>query len=308
MPTNANVLLTVPPSIPGRPDLGLPGRGRRGQRHDHGSDVGAAGCAQRRPAALSLIPLPPSDQQAPVYPFAVRVLTTIALDVPDGDVLISGQLVDSLQESARRDVRRPGVQNGAQVSNAPADPGRRNLPAPDSGGRGGQSAHARAAARSSVRSLGRLCRRSPSSPGKKLGTITLPATRRPAGTAWSSRTARRPLSPASWFARRPRWARPAGSGPLSGTAQYAATGSTDATGNVEPAALARQHLPIAATPAGRVRRTATPPCIDGQDRSRAASRTAGGAARRCKRSSRRSPGTDRAKSKPPPGSPCRTSR
>ncbi|HVV16668.1 MAG TPA: carboxypeptidase-like regulatory domain-containing protein [Polyangia bacterium] len=243
MPTNANAVLTVPSMVPGRPDL------------VYQSATAAAGGtttamltlpqdAFSLAATLSLIPLPPSDQQVPVYPFSVTVSSSIAVTLPAGDVLTSGQLLDSLNRPPATFVAKV-FQNGVQVSNAPltqAD-GSFQLLIP-------------AAAAAGPLTLELLPTASDpsviSNPftvtgGGKLGTITLPAYVKADSFSVAVTNGKTALSGVSVRAQAS-LDMTQGSGIVSGTAQYAATGRTDSAGNVGLPLLPGPIYAIAATP------------------------------------------------------------
>ncbi len=120
---SANAVLTVPPAIPGAPDLIY-------QAPAISDDPSSATASFTVPAgvlgasaSISLVPLPPYDQQLPAYSFSATLASTVALTLPDGDVLVSGQLTDSVQTTQSFQgatfVAR-AFQNGAVVSNAPS--------------------------------------------------------------------------------------------------------------------------------------------------------------------------------------------
>jgi hypothetical protein len=244
VPSNANAILTVSPIVPGRPDLVY-----------QGAAVAAGGTttamllvpqdAFNTPATLSLIPLPPADQQTPVYPFSVMVSANIAVAFPAGDLLTSGQLLDSLQNQPPATFVAKVFQNGVQVSNAPltqAD-GTFQLQIP-------------AAATASPLTLELLPTSSDpwvtSAPftlmaGNRLGTITLPAYTH--ANSFSVAVTNGTTGLAAIFVRaQTSFGATAGSGTLTGTAQYAAAGTTDSAGNVSLQLLPGSTYAIAATP------------------------------------------------------------
>ncbi|MES1207261.1 MAG: carboxypeptidase regulatory-like domain-containing protein [Pseudomonadota bacterium] len=245
VPTTANAVLAVPSIVPGRPDLVY-----------QSAVVASAGTttamlivpqdAFSMAATLSLIPLPPSDQQSPVYPFAVMVSSNIAVTLPAGDMLTSGQLLDSLQNRPPATFVAKVFQNGVQVSNAPftqAD-GTFQLQIP-------------AAAAAAPLTLELLPTSSDPSmtsapftvaAGTKLGTITLPAYVKADSFKVAVANGTTPLSGVSVRAQTS-LGPTGGSGTVTGTAQYAVTGTTDVTGAVNLQLLPGSTYSIAATPA-----------------------------------------------------------
>ncbi|MFL5305699.1 MAG: hypothetical protein ACJ8F1_10810 [Polyangia bacterium] len=249
VPTSANAVLTVPPIVPGRPDLVY-----------QSTAVGTANTttamllvphdAFSTPAMLSLIPLPPADQQTPVYPFSVTVSSNVAVTLPSGDLLLSGQLLDSLQNRPPATFVAKVFQNGIQVSNAPLTQtdGTFQLQIP-------------AAAATNPVTLELLPTSSDPwvtsaafvvAAGTKLGTITLPAyvksdAFRVAVDGVAINNVTTPLSGVSVRAQTSLGAT-AGSGTVMGTAQYAANGTTDTAGNVTLQLLPGSTYSITATP------------------------------------------------------------
>lgn len=118
IPVTANVLLTVPPKVPGRPDIVY-----QAAAFSAGSiataTLSVTQDARASAATLSLVPLPPSDQQTPPYPFSVNMASNLIVTLPDTDVLISGQLLNALQNAPPAVFVARAFQNGVQVSNAP---------------------------------------------------------------------------------------------------------------------------------------------------------------------------------------------
>ena len=244
VPTTANVLLTMPPKIPGRPDAvyqsaAVAGGGTTMAMLVVPPDaLGASG-------SLSVIPLPPSDQQAPVYPFSVPVSSTVAVTLPDGDIVVSGQLLDSLQNPPPPSFVARAFQNGAQVSSAPSiqSDGTFQLRLPGT------------AAASPVTLELRPTSSDPwvsSAPftvaaGAKLGTITLPAYVKADSFSVAVTNGTTPLPGVSVRAQTSLGAT-AGSGTVTGTAQYAVSGTTDTSGNATLQLLPGSTYAIAASP------------------------------------------------------------
>ncbi len=133
VPSNANILLEIPSLIPGRPDLTF---------QASASPAGAPSAATTQlsvskgpitamaTGTLSLIPLPPSDQQSPPYsspPLKCNgtdggctldpKAPQLAVDLPSDNFSISGALTGALSAADTFVVR--AYQGGIQVSNAP---------------------------------------------------------------------------------------------------------------------------------------------------------------------------------------------
>ncbi len=244
VPTSANAVLTVSPIVPGRPDLVY-----------QSTAVATANTttamllvpqdAFSTAATLSLIPLPPADQQRPVYPFSVTVSSNVAVTLPSGDLLLSGQLLDSVQSRLPATFVAKVFQNGVQVSNAPLTQldGSFQLQIP------GAAAGGPLTLELLPTSSDPLVTSAPFAvtAGTKLGTITLPAYVKADRFSVAVKDGTIPLSGVSVRAQTSLGAT-AGSGTVTGTAQYAVSGTTDAGGNVTLQLLPGSTYAIAATP------------------------------------------------------------
>jgi len=123
-PSTASVVLTVPTTIPGRPDLTFqaPTVG--------GAPAGVTSASLTVPesaldkaATLALIPLPPADQLSPPYTFPVMLATTLAESIPADDFTIDGTLLSAFGTPPAAPFVARAYQDGAVVSNAPVMPG-----------------------------------------------------------------------------------------------------------------------------------------------------------------------------------------
>ena len=119
-PSTASVVLTVPTTIPGRPDLTFqaPTVG--------GASTGMTSASLTIPqtalgatAALALIPLPPADQQSPPYTFPVMLTPMLAESLPADNFTINGTLLSAFGTPPTATFVARAFQDGAQVSNAP---------------------------------------------------------------------------------------------------------------------------------------------------------------------------------------------
>lgn len=244
VPTSANAVLSVPPIVPGRPDLvyqsaGIASGGTTTAMLVVPQDVFGM------PATLTLIPLPPSDQQIPVYPFSVTISANIAVTLPTGDLLTSGQLLDSLQTPPTAMFVAKVFGNGVQVSNSP-------LTQPD-GTFQLQIPAAAAAGPLTLELLPTAADPSVTSApftvmaGTKLGTITLPAYVKADTFSVAVTNGTTGLSGVTVRAQTPLGST-GGSGTVTGTAQYAVSGTTNAAGDVTLPLLPGSTYAIAATP------------------------------------------------------------
>jgi len=235
LPTKANVALTVPPLIPGRPDLSyqvpaaIDSTSATATLALTSDALGTAG-------TISLVPLPTADQQMPPYSFATTLAATNALTLPEGDVLVSGQVTSAVQGTPNAQFVARAFQNGVLVSNAPltqakgtATDGSFQLQIPA------------AAAANPVTLEFTPTTTVPwvvSMPfsitaGKNLGTVSLPAY--PPSNAFNIAVMAGNSGPgvAGVTVRAQTTIGPtAGTSGISATAQYTASGSTDAKGNV----------------------------------------------------------------------------
>jgi len=187
-------------------------------------------------ANLSLVPTPPSDQLMPPYSFNTMLAASNALTLPEGDVLVSAQVTNAVQGTPNAQFVARAFQNGVLVSNAALT--QANGTATD----GSFQLRIPAAAAASPVTLELTPSMSApwvvSTPflvmaGKNLGTISLPAYApsngfniavigQDTGVALAGATVRAQTTVGAT----------AGTSGLSGTAQYTASGSTDAKGNV----------------------------------------------------------------------------
>jgi hypothetical protein len=122
VPAVANILLDIPSAIVGRPDLTF-------QASVSQSGAPAASVAQlslpqgpitrMATGTLSLIPIPPSDQQSPPYSSAVTLNSSgqLVANLPTDNFSITGALLNSALKSPDTFIAR-AYQNGIQVSNA----------------------------------------------------------------------------------------------------------------------------------------------------------------------------------------------
>lgn len=120
VPSASDVVLAVPPTIPGRPNLSFQSVGAS---PDNGGSVAASLAVSQDAlganATLSLVPLPPSDQSMPAYNYAMAVAPTMSAALPSDDVVVSGQIETGLQKAPVSTFVARAFQGGAQVSNAP---------------------------------------------------------------------------------------------------------------------------------------------------------------------------------------------
>lgn len=96
VPTNAGVILTAPPLIPGRSNLTFQTNLTLGAT---GATLLIPAGVQGRHGSVTLVPIAPSDQTSPPFSFDVEIptdLTPLMLDLPASSYTISGTLVDSL--------------------------------------------------------------------------------------------------------------------------------------------------------------------------------------------------------------------
>ena len=119
-PSSASVVLTVPSSIPGRPDLTFqaPTVG--------GASASVISASLTIPqtvlgeaATLALIPLPPADQQSPPYSFPVTLAAMLGASIPGDNFTISGTLLSAIGTPPAATFVARAFQDGALVSNAP---------------------------------------------------------------------------------------------------------------------------------------------------------------------------------------------
>src|SRR5579862_2482821 len=116
-PSSANVVLTVPSSIPGRPDLTF-----QAPAVVYGGLTATLTVPYRllgSVATMALIPLPPADQQSPPYSFSAPLASTMQVSLPTDNLSITGTLLTALATPPSSTFVGRAFQNGTQVSNAP---------------------------------------------------------------------------------------------------------------------------------------------------------------------------------------------
>lgn len=237
VPAKANVVLTVPPLIPGRPDLTY-------QTAVSADSSGASAMATLAlpsdavgaSSSVSLVPIPPSDGLMPPYSFTTTLAATNALTLPEGDVLVSAQVTNAVQGTPNVQFVARAFQDGVLVSDAPLT--QANGTSTDG------TFQLRIPAAEAVNPVTLELRPSTTVPwvvsmpfsitaGKNLGTISLPAyppsngfniavATEDTGTALAGATVRAQTTVGPT----------AGTSGVSATAQYTASGSTDTKGNV----------------------------------------------------------------------------
>jgi hypothetical protein len=118
VPQPASVLLTIPSTIPGRPDLSFQANLQQGTQT---AAVLVPDAIRGRSATVTLLPLPPADQTVPPYTFTVMIPLPGAplqpLQLPANPSTISGQLQDALNKPKANYTAR-AFQNGILVSTA----------------------------------------------------------------------------------------------------------------------------------------------------------------------------------------------
>ena len=119
-PSSANVVLTVPTTIAGRPDLTFqtPTVG--------GASAGVVSASLTVPqtalysaGTLALIPSPPADQQSPPFSFPETVSPMLAETIPGDSFTINGTLVSAIGTAPAATFVARAFQDGVVVSNAP---------------------------------------------------------------------------------------------------------------------------------------------------------------------------------------------
>jgi len=143
IPTAANVVLTLPSLIPGRPDLIFEAAGAsdpssgtiRGSLQLPSGRIAPTTATTPATAILQLLPLSPADQQSPPASFSVTVADTFAEILPTNTLPISGSLLPAIGTLPTFVAR--AFQSGTQISNAPltaADGSFQLLLAPEAAG------------------------------------------------------------------------------------------------------------------------------------------------------------------------------
>jgi hypothetical protein len=119
VPPTANVVLTVPPLIGGRPDLTFETAMTSGASTNMTASLSVPAGTLGRTSTLSLIPLSPSDQQSPPFSFSVTLAPSLAESLPAGGPSISGTLVSAIGGPPSSTFVARAFSGGTQVSNAP---------------------------------------------------------------------------------------------------------------------------------------------------------------------------------------------
>ncbi len=119
-PSNANVVLTVPTAIPGRPDLTFQAPTVGGAS---ASIISASLLVPQTAidgaATLALIPSAPADQQSPAFTFPVMLSAILSESIPNDGFTITGTLVSAVGTAPAATFVARALQDGVVVSNAP---------------------------------------------------------------------------------------------------------------------------------------------------------------------------------------------
>jgi hypothetical protein len=118
VPSSSDVVLTVPPTIPGRPDLSFQSVGTNTDTRSVTATLMVPEEALNAASTLSLTPLPPADQTMPPYNFAMPLSSMMMANLPGDDVIVSGQIQLANQMTPPSTFVARAFQNGAQVSDA----------------------------------------------------------------------------------------------------------------------------------------------------------------------------------------------
>ena len=120
VPATANVVLTVPSLIDGRPNLVFQGPAALDASTGAigGSLVLPTATMGRASATLQLIPLSPSDQQSPPATFSVTVATTLDEVLPTNILRMSGTLLSAINAPPSTPFVARAFLSGTQISNS----------------------------------------------------------------------------------------------------------------------------------------------------------------------------------------------
>jgi hypothetical protein len=119
VPSAANVVLTVPSLIPGRPALTF-------QAPTAGASTGMSAATLTVPndrlgsmATLTLVPLPPADQVSPPRSFSAALANVLSVNLPTDDLMVRGTLLSAIAKAPTSTFVARAFQGGTQVSSAP---------------------------------------------------------------------------------------------------------------------------------------------------------------------------------------------
>ena len=118
-PASANVVLTVSPLIPGTPNLTFQAPAVAASSNAISASLSVPVSLIGSVATLSLIPLPPADQQSPPYTSSVVLGPMLAASIPSDSFSINGKLLDAIAMPPTTTFVARAFQGGVQVSNAP---------------------------------------------------------------------------------------------------------------------------------------------------------------------------------------------
>ncbi|HVV52219.1 MAG TPA: carboxypeptidase-like regulatory domain-containing protein [Polyangia bacterium] len=121
LPASANVVITVPSLIAGRPALTFeaPASGASTSSLSASLSVPLHLVSAGVPATLALVPLPPSDQQSPPYTSTVTLAANVGAQIAAGNFSISGTLESAFATPPATTFVARAFEAGALVSNAP---------------------------------------------------------------------------------------------------------------------------------------------------------------------------------------------
>ena len=118
VPSSANVVLTIPSLIPGRPPLTFQGPTSYSSTGTSTATLTVPMDRLGSTTTMNLVPLPPADQQSAPHSFSVPLVDGQQIPLPADDVTIHGTLMAAIGPLPAIFVAR-AFQRGTQVSNAP---------------------------------------------------------------------------------------------------------------------------------------------------------------------------------------------
>jgi hypothetical protein len=119
VPSSASIVLTAPPLISGLPDLTFQAVAVTTMTNATTASLSVPSRLLGSTVTMTLVPIPPADQQSPPYTVSVPLTATLTAKITSNNFSINGKLLDALAKPTSTTFVARAFQLGAQVSNAP---------------------------------------------------------------------------------------------------------------------------------------------------------------------------------------------
>ena len=119
VPSAANVVLTVPAIIPGRPALTFQAPTVLASTSTSSATFAIPSDRLGTTASMALVPLPSADQVSPPRSFSVVLADGLSVSLPNDDLVVNGTLLSAIAKAPTSTFVARAFQGGTQVSSAP---------------------------------------------------------------------------------------------------------------------------------------------------------------------------------------------